>query len=206
MNSWVPEPGPGHPDFRITYAALVDALIPRSPELSREAGIIYLAGAAEWHVGQFLAMTLDRSAAVRGLPLATALLLDAAADQLVASGGITAPLNPYAPPGGGRFASLSRGDRIRTLALLEQMALDPSALPPPYRENPWLVAVTVDILNRSTTMGFYSEWPGYGLTRLLPPDQMKLQCFPPGWLQARFPGPSLGYRGLRGYPNPELCE
>lgn len=206
MNSWTSEAGPGQPDIRGTYAALADAIIPRTPGLSWEAGAAYLAGGAQWAVGQYLAMTLDRSPAVRGLPLATAWLLDAAAGHLIATGRVTTPLNPYAFPGGGRFASLSRGDRIRVLALLEQMELDPNALPPPYRESPWLVAVTIDVLNRSTAMGFYSEWPGYGTTRLLPPDQMELECFPPGWLQARFPGPSLGYRALRGYPGAQPSE
>ena len=206
MNSWASDASPSNPDIRVTYAALADAIIPLSPELSREAGIAYLAGGAEWDVGLFLVMTLERSSAVKGLPVGTALLLDAAANQLVATGRITDHLNPHAFPGAGPFASLSRGDRLRVLALLEQMSLDPAALPPPYQDSPWLVAVTVDVLNRSTAMGLYSEWPGYGTTRLLPPGRMKLQFFPPGWLQARFPGPSLGYRALRGYPIKEFRE
>lgn len=200
MNPWTTQPCAAHLAMLAAYAALADALIPPSPGLAREAGIAYLPGAAEWNVGQFLATALDRTAAVRGLPAATALLLDAAAQYLISAGWITAPLNPCAFPGGGDFASLSRDDRIRALALLEQGALDPAALPPPYRESPWLVAVTVDVLNRTTAMGFYSEWPGYGTTRLLPPGLMNLEYVPPGWIQARYPGPSLGYRGLRDWP------
>lgn len=204
MYAWTREASGG--EASATYTAVADALIPLTPELAREAGSAYLAGGAAWDIGQFVAMSLAKSAADPGLPAAAALMLDAAACQMIATGLITAPLSPAAFPGGGPFASLSREERIRALALLEQGAIAPAALPSPYREQPWMIAVTVDVLNRSAAMGFYSEWPGYGTTRLLPPDRMELQFTPPGWVQARFPGPSLGYRALRGFSVTESCE
>ena len=52
-------------------------------------------------------------------------------------------------------------------------------------------------LNRFTMMGYYSEWYGYGSTRLEVPDQRRLEYFPLSWQQVGYPGPSLGYRALR---------
>ncbi|MEL7655898.1 MAG: hypothetical protein AAGU75_08320 [Bacillota bacterium] len=51
--------------------------------------------------------------------------------------------------------------------------------------------------NRFTMMGYYSEWYGYGSTRLETPDQRRLEFFPLSWEQVEYPGPSLGYRVLR---------
>lgn len=50
-----------------------------------------------------------------------------------------------------------------------------------------------------TMMGYYSEWSGYGSTRLAEPDQRKLEFVPISWVQVGYPGPSLGYRVLREY-------
>ena len=55
----------------------------------------------------------------------------------------------------------------------------------------------VGSLIRFTMMGYYSEWSGYGSTRLEAPDQRKLEYFPLSWKQVGYPGPSLGYRALR---------
>lgn len=200
--------GPGGNLYlKATYNALADAIVPVTPWLANEAGAAYLAGGAEWDVGQLLISMLDQlRPADGGLPLATALLLDTGANWLIATGQATAPLNPCAFPAGGPFAQLCREDRIRVLALLEQLALDPATLPPPYRDAPWLVPVTVDGLNRAAVMGFYSEWPGYGTTRPLPQQERELQFFPPGWCQARYPGTSKGYRALRGYLLKEFTE
>lgn len=52
-------------------------------------------------------------------------------------------------------------------------------------------------LNRITMMGYYSEWSGYGSTRLEKPDQRRLEFFPISWKQVGYPGPSLGYRAFR---------
>jgi hypothetical protein len=48
-------------------------------------------------------------------------------------------------------------------------------------------------LNRYTMMGFYSEWFGYGTTRLNPPNERKLEFDPISWEQIGYPGPSFSY-------------
>ncbi len=54
-------------------------------------------------------------------------------------------------------------------------------------------------LNRLAMMGYYSEWPGYGNTRLESPNQRTLEYYPVSWEQIGYPGPSLGYRAARSY-------
>lgn len=54
-------------------------------------------------------------------------------------------------------------------------------------------------LNRLAMMGYYSEWPGYGSTRLNPPGQRILEYYPASWEQIGYPGPSLGYRVSMAY-------
>lgn len=52
-------------------------------------------------------------------------------------------------------------------------------------------------INRLVTMGFYSEWSGYGSTRLKPPNERVFEFPPISWKQVGYPGPSLGYHALR---------
>ena len=49
-------------------------------------------------------------------------------------------------------------------------------------------------LNRLTMMGYYSEWFGYGSTRLEEPNQRVLEFSPSSWTQVGYPGPSFSYR------------
>jgi hypothetical protein len=60
-----------------------------------------------------------------------------------------------------------------------------------------LILSAISALNRFTMMGYYSEWSGYGSTRLAAPDQRILEFYPLSWEQVGYPGPSLGYRALR---------
>ncbi|GAB3804796.1 hypothetical protein [Virgibacillus kimchii] len=134
------------------------------------------------------------------VPLAypTAVMLDIAANQLVNSHQVK-PLAQSLFTGGGMFSQLSRENRLRTLSALESLEIDLYLLPPPFQNNGGMVKHVTDAINRFSVFGFYSEWPGYGLTRLYPPNDRQLEFFPPGWQQAGYPGVALGYRDFRGF-------
>jgi hypothetical protein len=102
-------------------------------------------------------------------------------------------------PGGGSFTILFPEDRIRTIEIIDQINLDLGKLPPPYQNNPGLIKQVVAALPGMTMFGFYSEWPGYGSTRLFVPEYRRLEDFPHAWLQVGYPGPAYGYRDFRGY-------
>ena len=53
----------------------------------------------------------------------------------------------------------------------------------------------VDVLIKLTMMGYYSEWYGYGLTRLDEANQRVLEFQPISWEQVGYPGPATGNRG-----------
>lgn len=72
-----------------------------------------------------------------------------------------------------------------------------SYLPIAFKNNPELVLFSTGELNSLTMMGYYSEWSGYGSTRLNSPNHRKLEYFPLSWKQIGYPGPSSGYRALR---------
>ena len=99
--------------------------------------------------------------------------------------------------GGSAFAAIDHSDRFRALTLLEQLNTYLADLPIPFQGNPELILYTTSSLNRFTMMGYYSEWSGYGSTRLESPNQRKLEYHPLSWKQIGYPGPSLGYRALR---------
>ena len=65
-----------------------------------------------------------------------------------------------------------------------------------FQDNPGFI-LSNSTLNRFTMMGYYSEWSGYGSTRLDAPGQRRLEYYPLSWDQVGYPGPSLGYRALR---------
>lgn len=67
------------------------------------------------------------------------------------------------------------------------------------KNNAGLVLNITDAINRLVMFGYYSEWSGYGTTRLAPPTRRRLEEFPVGWTQSAYPGPSYGYRELRGF-------
>lgn len=179
-----------------TFRAFVDAIVPRTPGLAEEYGRIQYFGALDSGIEEYLIMSLNNYY----IPLAapTAEMLDIAAEQLVMMQGNESELDFSLFPGGGTFAALSPNDRFRALTLLEQLQVNLSTLPIPFQENPGFVLYILLELNRSTMMGYYSEWSGYGSTRLDEPNQRILEYFPLDWEQVGYPGPSLGYRALRG--------
>ncbi|UJL45645.1 hypothetical protein KFZ58_14785 [Virgibacillus sp. NKC19-16] len=181
-----------------SFQALTDAILPPDseyaydfPDMGVHAYIIYA-------LDHYVSIQQQLHHTVVPLAYPTAVMLDTAAAKLV----YTHQAHPSPQshfPGGGMFSFLSRQDRIRTLAALENLYVDMYALPSPYQNNAGLVKHVTDALNRFSMFGYYSEWPAYGSTRLYPPDSRRLQFFPPGWQQVGYPGVSLGYRDFRGF-------
>jgi hypothetical protein len=190
-----------------TFRALVEAIVPNTPNLVASNGIDQSAGAVDLHVHEYMIWELDHSLSlVLGfyltvVPLsgATAGLLNAGAMQLVARGMAQHSPN-YTVWSVSPFSALSPADRIRTLAMLEQLNVDLGVLPPPYKDDGGLVRYMVDFLNRQTMFGNYSEWSAYGTTRLATPTMRRLEYFPISWKQVGYPGVVPGYRALMGYP------
>ncbi|WP_438449025.1 hypothetical protein [Gorillibacterium sp. sgz5001074] len=164
-------------------------------------------GAVDYGVEHFIMWQLDHMVTVPSdlgqipvqLSRATASLLDAAAATWCIS--VQHPGSPPAPvcPVPGLFASLNTRDRAGALSLLQGPRLELGSLPSPYTYNAGFVRTMFHVLTTLPMMGFYSEWIGYGTTRLLSPDYRVMERFPEGWRQAGYPGPSYGYRELRGY-------
>lgn len=185
-----------------TYQALVDALLPSMNQF----GYTPFSSAIHMRVHEYLINGLNHYISTqqqlyrRVIPLAypTAMMLDRAAIQLV-NVHQAQPLPHHQFSGGGMFSYLSRHDRIRTLSALENLNIDLYVLPSPFQNNAGMVKFVTDALNRFSMFGYYSEWPGYGSTRLNPPDDRQLEFFPPGWQQVGYPGVSLGYRDFRGF-------
>lgn len=181
-----------------TFQALVDALIPYTPELASWYGIYMEPGAVYEGVDQFLIWEFDHSVAICiGYTLSRVLLseaiaqmLNSAAYQLIRAG-IVLKLHGSYFPGGGDFCYLSRRDRLLTLSYLEQLKIDLGSLPVPFQNNGNWVQIVVDLINRHTMFGYYSEWSGYGSTRLCTPEARVLQYAPISWAQIGYPGPSL---------------
>lgn len=159
-----------------TFKALVNAIIPRTPRLAYEYGAVQYYGALDLNIDEYVIYTLNSLL----IPLAepTAVMLNQVAKY---------------------FASLTPFNQLYTLTLLEQLQIDLSNLPFPFKDNPaFVVSVTSSLLSY-TMMGYYSEWSGYGTTRLANPDNRVFEYNPLSWEQVGYPGPSLGYRALRTY-------
>ena len=179
---------------RETFQAFVDALIPTTPGLAEEYGQVQYYGASELDTYEYIIMILN----YYDIPLAkpTAEMLDIAADQLIFQQGNEEQLNYLLYPGGGTFAALAPNDRFRALTLLDQLNVNLSYLPMPFTDDPGLVLSTISTLNQIALMGYYSEWNGYGTTRLESPNLRVLEFYPLSWNQVGYPGPSLAYRAL----------
>ncbi|MBA4688532.1 MAG: hypothetical protein H2184_15380 [Candidatus Galacturonibacter soehngenii] len=167
---------------KATLSAFVDAIIPRSEELAKEYGEIQYFGALDLLVDEYLYITLNEYQP--DLAEATVEMLNAAAQRLVSRMENKKPLNLSE---GGLFASLAPSDRLLAIALLKKYQYSSSHLLYPY-EN--IFYNVVDNLIRLTMIGYYSEWFGYGTTRLLQPNNRVLEFYPLSWNQIDYPGPT----------------
>ena len=183
---------------RGTFAALVDALIPETPELEARGpehvpgGLaVGLEEAVIERVNGFVETRGIASLAGDAVPLAPAVaaLLDTAAGELLlrrrAEDGLQSPDEPFAA---GPFCRLSREDRLRALRLLEAEGafaalaerFDAAAL-----GTVQFLASSLPILVASV---YYAETTAEdGEARSL------------GWRQAGYPGPADGYPVMLGY-------
>lgn len=129
----------------------------------------------------------------------TANLLDIAAFQFISTGKTNCCCHTCLFPRKGIFASLKRFERLMAIDLLERLAIPLGSLPEPFTNNPGLTQSMKNTLTQLTLLGYYSEWPGYGSTRLNRPDFRCIEYFPIGWIQTNYPGPAFGYRNIRGF-------
>ena len=195
------------PHTEATFRALVDALVPETPQLS-ERGEVHVPGGLDVDVDEFVMWVLDnylRVPLTADLPGETAPLsgpvaaaLDAAASDLLARGGNEDDVDPSRFPGGGTFASLSRDDRVRTLRDLESRD-GGGDLPAPFDQAGLSPAFLVSALHALVNAGHYTEWSGYGPTKLDAPTRWEFQEPSLGWRQTGYPGPADGYADHRGY-------
>ena len=183
---------------RGTFAALVDALIPETPELEARGpehvpgGLaVGLEEAVIERVNNFVETHGIASLAGDAVPLAPAVaaLLDTAAAELLvrrrAEDGLQSPDEPFAA---GPFCRLSREDRLRALRLLEDEGafaalaerFDAAAL-----GTIQFLASSLPILIESV---YYSETTA---------DEGEARSL--GWRQAGYPGPADGYPVMLGY-------
>lgn len=202
--------GTGDRRTQATFQALVDAVLPAGASPACAAPAEQAVATGSPCIDQYIIWELEHSVPIRekrqlalihsSLAKATAALLDAGAMQLIETGqaecmaaGVSSFLD------GGPFAALTRVDRLRAMTLLEQLNLDLQELPLPFRNNPAYIRNVVSALNQLTLFGYYSEWSAYGTTRLYPPDDRRLACFPCSWREVGYPGPAYGYRELPGF-------
>ncbi|MDF2484190.1 MAG: hypothetical protein K0R46_358 [Herbinix sp.] len=171
-----------------TLQAFADAIIPRTPRLAEEYGRIQYYGAIDLQIDQFLIYELEHYPVPMALP--TAELLNVAATAWLISQGYF---------GRGSLATLAPLDRLKAVTMLKQQQVELTALPIIFQMDPELIIRITDALNNYTIIGYYSEWSGYGTTKLLPPQERVMEFIPISWKQVEYPGPSLGYRVLRPY-------
>lgn len=176
------------------FKGFADASIPQSPELAEEYGGVQYYGALDLFTYEYLIMELDSLSIPMALP--AAIVLDGAAEQFLYK-------NEDKPEDLDSsdislFSRLSPSRRLQAVNLLIQPdGIQYFPVLPQLR--PEDIFPVIMSLNRLTLMGYYSEWPGYGSTRLNPPGQRTLEHFPVSWEQIGYPGPSKGYRAARSY-------
>ena len=193
------------PQTQAAFKALVDAVVPVTPELTEEQGSIQSFGALDlrtdeyqiWSLDHYLSLNIIIKSFNIHLANATAEMLNIAAKQLLYIGGNKKPVNSAILPEKGTFAALAPSDRFLAITLLEQ--LDLASLPIPFRNYMGFVFTITVSITLLATIGYYTEWSGYGSTRMETPEKRKLEHFPTGWKQVGYPGPSKGYHALRGY-------
>lgn len=187
-----------------SFQALVDVIIPRTPELAKEYGIIQYYGALDAFIDEYMLLSLQNLPD----PLAGYAidLLDTAL-QLIQSEGYPSPEQEtyrffWEASPEERLQALER-IRLAVIYLTDQS--NPSAgqlnryaeQPGILQDNPDMILNIYSFLMRYPMLGYYSEWFGYGSTRLYPPEQRQLEYYPFSWEQIDYPGPALGYHALR---------
>lgn len=183
---------------RGTFAALIDALLPETPELA-ERGEEHVPGglsvdlqdAVIARVNSFLETQGPAKALGDTVPLAPAVatLLEIGAVELLvtrrASDGLQSPAEEFS---GGVFARLSREDRLRALRLLEEGGVFPRLTERLDSAGLGAIQFLASSMPILVEFVYYSE-------ATAEEGAVRSQ----GWRQADYPGPSDGYPVLLGY-------
>lgn len=198
--------GSDDPHTGATYRAVVDVVVPNTPDLADELGPEHETGGIEAGIDELLPRFIDEfvapEAGVPGITLgeadvpgstteetvplseAVAGALEAAAQAYLAAGrNEDGPEPGRFGPAGGAFASLSRRDRKGVMTSLED------------GDGAFVVALVTTF----PALLYYSEGPGYE-DALAAPSELEFDGErTPGWEQTGYPGPADGYAALRGY-------
>lgn len=158
-----------------TFKAFVEAVIPWSPRLAQEYGEIQYYGAIDQFTYEYLIQVIYEFGG-SSLVIRTAKRLDTVARKLVLEGNNR---NPLISPNEVAFSSLEPSDRLLAINLIKEEEI----------EQPLNQVSIIDTLIRYTMMGYYSEWYGYGTTRLLDPNQRVFEFMPLSWQQVGYSGP-----------------
>ena len=208
----------------VTFRAIVDAVVPETPELDPELGPEHVPGGLAVGLDEFAVTYVDDGFQLglpyvgpRGnIPLADPIagILDLAALRLVDRGANTGELDDDRPvslltPGeaspravrkaAGPFSKLSRRDRLRAIGLLDELELEINQFEDELFE--FDGGLVGQLVVGFTEMIYYSEWQGYDeftqppSDRVHPNDSAAVQS----WRQTGYPGFSDGYAALRGY-------
>jgi hypothetical protein len=208
----------------VTFRAIVDAVVPETPELDPELGPEHVPGGLAVGLEEFAVTYVDDGFQLglpyvgpRGnIPLADPIagILDLAALTLVDRGANTGeldddrPVSVLAPDeaspravrrAAGAFSKLSRRDRLRAIGLLDELELEIDQFEDELFE--FDGGLVGQLVVGFTEMIYYSEWQGYDEFTQPPSDRVHPND--PGavqsWRQTGYPGFSDGYAALRGY-------
>jgi hypothetical protein len=208
----------------ITFRAVVDAVLPETPELAEPLGAEHVPGGLAVGLDEFLityandlfTFGLPYIGEVGNIPIAgpVAAVLDLAAKELLDRGdneddpSVDRPLALLESDdtsawvvrfAAGTFSKLSRRDRLRAIGLLDGYELELSPV------SGFLFEADAGLVGQ-LVVGFaeviyYSEWQGYDeFTQ--PPSQRAHPNDPDAvqsWRQTGYPGFADGYAALRGY-------
>ncbi len=212
------------PHTRVTFRAIVDAVVPETPELADELGPEHGPGGLAVDLDDFAITFVDDGfqfglphVGTHGnIPLAdpVAHLLDTAALTLLERGDnedepsidrALSLLGPADPPpeevrdAVGPFAELSPRDRLRAVGIIDEFEIDVSPAEDELFElDGGLIG---QLVVGFTELIYYSEWQGYD--DFTKPPSERVHSSDAGavqsWGQTGFPGFANGYAALRGY-------
>lgn len=179
-----------------TWKAVVDCIIPETPDLATRLGEEHQPGglAVGLEIGliefidSFLApeATVPRAYATGETPPLSAVIadiLDGAASELIARGGNEDPVKQRFEHGG-PFASLSRTDRYRAIRNIET-------------EGGKYGSFVAAIVAAFPAILYYSEWSGYD--DFSDKHDRTFSGDVQSWTQTDYPGPTDGFAVLLGY-------
>jgi hypothetical protein len=212
------------PHTRVTFRAIADAVVPETPALAEEIGPEHVPGGLAIDLDEFAITYVDDGfqfglphlGPQGNIPIADPIahVLDAAALTLVERGDNEAEpsldralslLGPDDPSAAktedavGPFAKLSRRDRLRAIAILDEF--DVEFTPTDHDLLELDAGLVGQLVVGFIEMIYYSEWQGYDeftqspSRRQHPNDPAAVQS----WRQTGFPGFANGYAALRGY-------